>query len=121
MRKNGFRAGNPRTLGGRPAPVLLAVALIAAAVSIDQRSWSASAGSAKPATDAEVSNLHDSFRVPPDDSKLMVRWWWFGPAVTTAELDRELPFKLDSTGTLTVSVPIKLNDLILLERQGAKP
>jgi hypothetical protein len=38
----------------------------------------------------EISALEESFRNPPEDSKIMVRWWWFGPAVTTEELDREL-------------------------------
>jgi hypothetical protein len=40
--------------------------------------------------DLDISALQDSFRNPPEDSKIMVRWWWFGPAVTTEELDREL-------------------------------
>ena len=40
--------------------------------------------------DLEIAALQDGFRHPPEDSKIMVRWWWFGPAVTTAELDREL-------------------------------
>ena len=40
--------------------------------------------------DLDISALQDSFRHPPEDSKIMVRWWWFGPAVTTEELDREL-------------------------------
>jgi len=37
-----------------------------------------------------ISALQDDFRNPPEDAKIMVRWWWFGPAVTTEELDREL-------------------------------
>jgi len=40
--------------------------------------------------DLEIAALQDSFRNPPEDSKIMVRWWWFGPAVTTQELDREM-------------------------------
>jgi len=39
---------------------------------------------------SEFAALQDSFRNPPEDSKIMVRWWWFGPAVTTEELDREM-------------------------------
>jgi hypothetical protein len=38
----------------------------------------------------EISALQDHFRNPPEDSKIMVRWWWFGPAVTSEELDREM-------------------------------
>lgn len=30
------------------------------------------------------------FDAPPADARPMVRWWWFGPAVTDAEVDREL-------------------------------
>jgi hypothetical protein len=30
------------------------------------------------------------FLSPPDDSRIMMRWWWFGPAVTDEELAREL-------------------------------
>src|SRR6185369_631052 len=26
----------------------------------------------------------------PDDARIMMRWWWFGPAVTKPELEREL-------------------------------
>ena len=51
-------------------------------------------GPATPLSDSsgnlDISALQDSFRNPPEDSKIMVRWWWFGPAVTTEELDREL-------------------------------
>jgi hypothetical protein len=34
--------------------------------------------------------LRQSFASPPDDARIMVRWWWFGPAVTKPELQREL-------------------------------
>ncbi|NIJ18847.1 hypothetical protein FHS95_000516 [Sphingomonas naasensis] len=34
--------------------------------------------------------LWNSFLAPPDDARPMVRWWWFGPAVTTHEIDREI-------------------------------
>ena len=34
--------------------------------------------------------LWQRFVSPPADARPMVRWWWFGPAVTTAELDREI-------------------------------
>jgi hypothetical protein len=27
---------------------------------------------------------------PPDDARIMMRWWWFGPAVNKAELEREM-------------------------------
>ena len=32
----------------------------------------------------------ESFQSPPADARVMMRWWWFGPAVTKAELLREM-------------------------------
>ncbi|HTS71269.1 MAG TPA: glycosyl hydrolase [Terriglobia bacterium] len=43
-----------------------------------------------------ISTLEANFRFPPEDSKIMVRWWWFGPAVTTEELDREMQAMKDA-------------------------
>ncbi|HEX3437978.1 MAG TPA: glycosyl hydrolase [Pseudacidobacterium sp.] len=37
-----------------------------------------------------LNELHASFTNPPADSRIMVRWWWFGAAVTKPELQREL-------------------------------
>ncbi len=34
--------------------------------------------------------LWRSFLKPPDDARIMFRWWWFGPAVTPEELEREM-------------------------------
>ena len=31
-----------------------------------------------------------SFETPPADARIMMRWWWFGPSVTKAEIEREL-------------------------------
>ncbi|HVT88622.1 MAG TPA: glycosyl hydrolase [Tepidisphaeraceae bacterium] len=39
---------------------------------------------------AQVNQLQSSFEQPPDDARLMVRWWWFGPSVTKPELEREM-------------------------------
>jgi len=39
---------------------------------------------------AEIARLHSRFESPPDDSRIMVRWWWFGPAATKPEIAREL-------------------------------
>lgn len=38
----------------------------------------------------DVAALHEAFAHPPDDSRIMMRWWWFGPAVTKPEIQREL-------------------------------
>jgi hypothetical protein len=42
-----------------------------------------------PAQDAD-SSLHRGFLNPPTDARPMMRWWWFGPAVTKPELQKEL-------------------------------
>src|SRR5438270_10994248 len=39
---------------------------------------------------AELETLRQNFLNPPDDSRILMRWWWFGPAVTKPELAREL-------------------------------
>jgi len=38
----------------------------------------------------QTATLRTEFAHPPDDCRIMMRWWWFGPAVTHAELEREL-------------------------------
>lgn len=35
-------------------------------------------------------SLHDGFVAPAPDARPMMRWWWFGPAVTKPELKLEL-------------------------------
>jgi hypothetical protein len=37
-----------------------------------------------------VDELRRNFVSPPDDARIMMRWWWFGPSVTKAEIEREL-------------------------------
>ncbi len=37
-----------------------------------------------------INQLQRLFERPPDDSRIMMRWWWFGPAVTKPELEREM-------------------------------
>lgn len=37
-----------------------------------------------------IDELQRSFEHPPDDARIMMRWWWFGPSVTKAELEREM-------------------------------
>lgn len=37
-----------------------------------------------------IVDLQRQFKNPPDDARPMMRWWWFGPAVTKPELQREL-------------------------------
>ncbi len=35
-------------------------------------------------------DIRHEFANPPDDCRIMMRWWWFGPAVSKPELEREL-------------------------------
>jgi hypothetical protein len=50
------------------------------------------AGFAFGADPASVSELRRGFERPPDDARMMVRWWWYGPSVTKPELEREMRF-----------------------------
>jgi hypothetical protein len=51
-------------------------------------SWNAQVSAQGHAADNQ--SLWQRFQQPPDDAKPMMRWWWFGPAVSTDELDREI-------------------------------
>src|SRR6266404_4261373 len=37
-----------------------------------------------------INELQRRFVQPPGDARIMMRWWWFGPAVTKPELEREM-------------------------------
>jgi len=41
------------------------------------------------------AELQKSFQDPPDDSRVLMRWWWFGSAVTKPELEREMRLMKD--------------------------
>src|SRR5215218_6132825 len=41
-------------------------------------------------TDSSARTLPAGFATPGPDSRIMMRWWWFGPVVEEAELAREL-------------------------------
>ncbi|HUZ45223.1 MAG TPA: glycosyl hydrolase [Terriglobia bacterium] len=38
----------------------------------------------------ETGALWNAFINPPKDARIMMRWWWFGPAVAPDELEREM-------------------------------
>ena len=42
-----------------------------------------------------LTDLHRQFLSPPDDARIMMRWWWFGPTVTKAGLEREMRLMKD--------------------------
>src|SRR5215831_18007097 len=43
-----------------------------------------------------LGELQRLFVDPPADSRIMMRWWWFGPAVTKPELEREMKMMKES-------------------------
>src|SRR3954452_12669514 len=45
---------------------------------------------------AGIDDLQKGFSAPPDDARIMMRWWWFGPAVTKPEIERELRVMKDA-------------------------
>jgi hypothetical protein len=60
-----------------------------------------------------VAQVEKSFARPPDDSRVMMRWWWFGPSVTTAEIEAEMRrMKEGGIGgfELAVVYPMALDD-----------
>lgn len=48
------------------------------------------AAQAPPPAPAPLDGLRQAFRTPPDDARIMMRWWWFGPTVSRAGIEREL-------------------------------
>jgi hypothetical protein len=57
--------------------------------------------------------LTQSFAHPPDDCRIMVRWWWFGPAVTRSEIKQELEqMKAAGIGGVEIATlyPLALDD-----------
>lgn len=68
---------------------------------------------------ADIEQLQESFDRPPDDARIMVRWWWFGPAVTKSQLEREMRLmKEGGIGGFEVqpTYPLAVDD----ERPGLK-
>jgi hypothetical protein len=64
----------------------------------------------------DVSALRRGFATPSNDAKPMMRWWWFGPAVTPEEITREIDqmhaggiggFELASVYPLALDDPAK--------------
>src|SRR4051794_14344639 len=37
-----------------------------------------------------LEQAHAIFVTPPADARIMMRWWWFGPAVENSELEAEM-------------------------------
>ena len=63
--------------------------------------------------DSNLNELRELFAHPPEDCRIMMRWWWFGPAVTKSEIERELE-QMKSAGIGGVEIatlyPLGLDD-----------
>jgi hypothetical protein len=82
-----------RTVG---MAVTLAALLVAGATS--RTAGVRSAGPEQPGASTgqlPLADLERTFRTPPDEARIMMRWWWFGPTVTKERLDRELRLMKD--------------------------
>jgi hypothetical protein len=44
----------------------------------------------------DTASLEKVLQAPPEDARIHVRWWWFGPAVTKSELTREMQVMKDN-------------------------
>src|SRR6202042_1099157 len=65
------------------------------------------------AAQTAIASLKTHFENPPDDTRPMMRWWWFGPAVVKPEILRELQqMKADGIGgaELAFVYPEQLDD-----------
>jgi hypothetical protein len=47
-------------------------------------------GQSVPPSQTALERLRAGFMTPPDEARIMMRWWWFGPAVTEEGLARDL-------------------------------
>ena len=68
---------------------------------------------AAPSAPDDTAQLHQAFAHPPDSSKIMVRWWWFGPSATKSELQLELEqMKAAGIGGVEIATlyPLELDD-----------
>jgi hypothetical protein len=62
---------------------------------------------------AGLDSLRQSFANPPNDSRILMRWWWFGPAVSQDEIARELHvMKAADIGGVEIQTvyPLNLDD-----------
>ena len=95
---------------------ILAIVLFAGAIGFARAQTATAANATSTATQPSgdaINALRQSFITPPDDSRMMVRWWWFGPSVTKEELERELrAMKAGGIGGVEVQpvYPLALDD-----------
>jgi hypothetical protein len=80
-------------------PCLLAIGLVGAAPA--------------PVANQGLAAVRRSFASPPNDSRPMMRWWWFGPSVTREEIEAEMRRMKDGGlggFELAVVYPMALDD-----------
>jgi len=66
-----------------------------------------------PQSQPSVTELRSAFANPPVDCQIMMRWWWFGPAVSKAEIEHELDqMKAAGIGGVEIATlyPLALDD-----------
>lgn len=69
--------------------------------------------SAQAQIEPNPAKLREGFTHPPDDCRIMMRWWWFGPAVTKTEIQKELEqMKAAGIGGVEIATlyPLALDD-----------
>src|SRR5204862_1334153 len=87
--------------------------LCSLATSVPAAAQQNSSPASEPTRAANVTELQRLFENPPADSRIMMRWWWFGPAVTRPELEREMRLMRDGgIGGIEVQpvYPLALDD-----------
>jgi hypothetical protein len=65
------------------------------------------------AAPGDLDRLRQGFLNPPDDARVMMRWWWFGSAVVKPELEREMRvMKAGGLGGFEIQpvYPLELDD-----------
>ena len=85
----GADALNRKITGQKLVATLSGAAALAVSVVL---SVAAHAQTARPhaAQSLDLQSFSTTFKAPPNEARPMIRWWWFGPAVTKPELAREL-------------------------------
>jgi hypothetical protein len=71
------------------------------------------ARSQAPVVSDRVAEVAARYQQPPDDARVLARWWWFGPALVKPELEREiLAMRAGGFGGFEIQpvYPIALND-----------
>jgi len=71
------------------AAIVLSVLVLPVAL-VGARIESASAVEIHVPAGPNLDELRRLFKEPPEQTRIMMRWWWFGPAVSKSELEREM-------------------------------